>query len=169
MDIANINLLAQAIVMEAESLTRILQGDEEPGYPSRTVLDDENELWSHPSPKSDLGKSQTNLLALLDQMSKCVRGPREFLCNLVASNWDQGALYCLLEHKVLEYIPVGMQVPATRLANQTGIPREKLLPMLRLAVCEDILEESSPGVFQHGLISRELLKDPRFKAFIQFQ
>lgn len=165
MNIDEITQLAQDIGRQAELLTEVLRQQD----PSRKELEFENELWDEPSPVSELGRVQTNLLASIDHLNKCVRGPRGWLYNLVASNWEKGALYTILQHNVLELIPVGMSVPATRLSDRTGIPVDKLLPILRLAACDKILHETETEVFGHGVFSRALLGDPRFKAFIQFQ
>lgn len=94
------------------------------------------------------------------------------LLELVATNWEQGALYALLEHNVLELLPDGggrdiISLPV--LAEATGVPREKLLPMLRLAACHGFLREPVKEAFQHGVVSKALASDAGLKAFVSFQ
>ena len=70
---------------------------------------------------------------------------------------------------ILEKIPVDGQATISKLAEQSGIPENKLLRILRLTACEQILEEVGEGVFCHTALSEALVKDDKFKAFIEFQ
>jgi hypothetical protein len=126
-----------------------------------------SELWEHSTP--EVAKMKTEIIGLSRDLTKLLLGPRGFLHDLVSPNWDLGALYTILEFDILEKIPLGGKVPIDQLAQQSGIPEDKLLRILRLAACEQILEEPSEGVFQHTAISEALVKDENFKAFIGFQ
>ncbi|RSL78955.1 hypothetical protein CEP51_007759 [Fusarium floridanum] len=162
MDPKDIAPLSREIVKEADLLKELLfeEGNDE----SPEAL-----LWNHPPRGSDIEKSQSKLLGLIQKLGRTLRGPQDFLHEFVASNWDRGALYCLLECRVLDEIPLDGQATLAQLSEKTGVPRDKLLPMLRLAACDQILLESSEHVFRHGIISRELVQDPGLKAFIGFQ
>ncbi|RSL51889.1 hypothetical protein CEP53_008270 [Fusarium sp. AF-6] len=162
MDPKDIAPLSRDIVKEADLLKELLFEDGKDESPEAL-------LWNHPPRGSDIEKSQSKLLGLIQALSRTLRGPQDFLHEFVASNWDKGALYCLLECRVLDEIPLDGQATLAQLSEKTGVPRDKLLPMLRLAACDQILLESSEHVFRHGIISRELVKDPGLKAFIGFQ
>ncbi|KAJ4209953.1 hypothetical protein NW767_000233 [Fusarium falciforme] len=162
MDPKDIAPLSQEIVKEAELLEGLLFEDRKEDSPEAL-------LWNHPPRGSDIERSQSKLLGLIQKLSRTLRGPQVFLHEFVASNWDKGALCCLLECRVLDEIPLDGQATLAELSEKTGIPRDKLLPMLRLAACDQILLESSEQVFRHGVISRELVQDPGLKAFIGFQ
>lgn len=125
------------------------------------------ELWS--SHAGEIEKAQTEIFGLTKKLTKLLHGPHGFLHEYVSSNWEYGALYTLLEFDILEKIPVGETVHVSQLAEQSGLPLRKLLSILRLAACEDILEETTQGDFGHTAISEELVKDPGYKAFIGFQ
>ncbi|RSM00677.1 hypothetical protein CEP52_008979 [Fusarium oligoseptatum] len=162
MDPKDIAPLSREIVKEADLLKELLFEDGKDESPEAL-------LWNHPPRGSDIEKSQSKLLGLIQKLSRTLRGPQDFLHEFVASNWDKGALYCLLECRVLDEIPLDGQATLAQLSEKTGVPRDKLLPMLRLAACDQILLESSEHVFRHGIISRELVQDPGLKAFIGFQ
>lgn len=125
------------------------------------------ELWS--SHAAEVEKAQTEIFGLAKKLTKLLHGPHGFLHEYVSSNWEYGALYTLLEFEILDKIPFGEAVHVSQLAEQSSLPQRKLLSILRLAACEDILEESSEESFGHTAISEELVKDPKYKAFIGFQ
>lgn len=167
MDVGDILPLAQGILNEAVALVTQL------GNPPKIKHSDgsprPNKLWDHPPPESNLAQSQAKLLGLLQKLSRAVRGPQDYLQELVASNWEQGSLYCLLDNGVLEHIPNDRSISVADLAAESSIPEDKLLSMLRLAACDHIIEKGEGETFRHGLMSRELVNDPSFKAFIEFQ
>ncbi|KAI5463847.1 hypothetical protein BGZ63DRAFT_471766 [Mariannaea sp. PMI_226] len=109
------------------------------------------------------------LLSLTAELKRELSSPTNFLEELVACNWDKGALYCLLEHNILELLPKTGTVSLTELAEKTAIPPEKLLPILRLSVCNEILQEPINERFQHSIMSECLVNDSGLKAFIGFQ
>lgn len=162
MDPKDIAPFSREITREAELLEELLFENGKDDSPEAL-------LWNHPPRGTDIERSQSKLLGLIQKLSRTLRGPQDFLHEFFASNWDKGALYCLLECRVLDEIPLDGQATLTELSEKTGIPRDKLLPMLRLAACDQILLESSEQVFRHGAISRELVQDPGLKAFIGFQ
>ncbi|KAL1988835.1 hypothetical protein VTN96DRAFT_7719 [Rasamsonia emersonii] len=117
-------------------------------------------------------RARSTIWGLTKQLTKLLDGPHGFLHEYVSSNWDQGALYTLLESGVLEKIPLDEEVHGvhvSELAAKSGIPEDKLLCILRLNACEDIVREVSEGVFAHTAISEQLVRDPKFRAFIGFQ
>jgi hypothetical protein len=125
------------------------------------------DLWS--SHSETIGTARTSIFGLTKQLTKLLYGPHGFLHEYVSSNWEYGALYTVLEFDILEKIPLDGQVHVSQLAEQAGLPENKLLRILRLTSCEQILEEVSEGVFGHTAISEALVKDKKFKAFIGFQ
>ncbi|KAM5347982.1 hypothetical protein ACJ41O_007806 [Fusarium nematophilum] len=168
MDPKDIVPIAHEIAKEAETLNQLL-GDNHRSNDSHKGRGPEFQLWNHPSQGSAIEQSQSKLLGLVQKLNRTLRGPQDFLHELVASNWDKGALYCLLERKVLDQIPLDGEATLSALASKTEIPSEKLLPMLRLAACEQVVQEPFENVFRHGPISRELVTDPGLRAFIGFQ
>jgi uncharacterized protein YfiM (DUF2279 family) len=125
------------------------------------------DLWA--SHSEAIGTARTSIFGLTKQLTKLLYGPHGFLHEYVSSNWEYGALYTALEFEILEKIPLDGQVHVSQLAEQSGLPENKLLRILRLTSCEQILDEVSEGVFRHTAISEALVKDKKFKAFIGFQ
>ena len=125
------------------------------------------ELWS--SHSKEIDTVRTNIFGLTKQLTKLLNGPHGFLHEYVSTNWEYGALYTVLEFDILEKIPLDGQVHVSKLAALSSLPENKLLRILRLVSCEQILDEVSEGVFRHTAISEELVKDKNFKAFIGFQ
>jgi hypothetical protein len=125
------------------------------------------ELWS--SHTAEIETAQTDIFGLTKQLTKLLYGPHGFLHEYVSSNWEYGALYTLLEFDILDKIPLGEEIHVSQLAKQSGLSEKKLLSMLRLVACEEILEEASEGNFRHTAISEKLVKDQNYKAFIGFQ
>ena len=125
------------------------------------------EFWSLHS--NELESARSRIFGLTKQLTNLVAGPREFLHEYVASNWDHGALYTLLDFDILEKIPVDGSVHVSLLASQSKLPEKKLLSLLRLIACDGILDEVSDYVFGHTAISEELVRDEKLKAFIGFQ
>lgn len=134
--------------------------------PSLTV-GSSTELWK--SNSQEINTAKSSILGLTKQLSKIVYGPEGFLHEFVSQNWDFGAFYTILEFDILEKIPLNGESHISQLVEQSGIPEDKLLRILRLASCDQILEEASDGVFRHTAISEALVTDKRFKAFIGFQ
>jgi len=131
------------------------------------VVGASTELWS--SSAVDIAQPRTRILGLIEQLARLVQGPHEFLEDYVSSNWEYGALYTVLQFNVLEQIPLDGQAQVSFLAKQSGLPENKLLRILRLLCCKQILNEVEEGVFCHTAISEELVKDEKFKAFVGFQ
>lgn len=157
--------IAEEIFGQTYLLTKHLRetGIAEPSL----ALGASTELWSSHTPVIE--NAQTEIFGLAKKLTKLLHGPHGFLHEYVSSNWEYGALYTLLEFEILEKIPIGESAHVSQLAEQAGLPTRKLLNVLRLAACEDIVEETSEGSFGHTAISEELVKDPGYKAFIGFQ
>ncbi|PGG97984.1 hypothetical protein AJ80_09606 [Polytolypa hystricis UAMH7299] len=125
-------------------------------------------LWT--THDSDIGRLRSSILGQIQQLDKLLEGPHGFLHEYVSTNWEYGALYALLEHDVLEKIPLdGSTVTAAVLAEQTGLPADKLLRICRLVATVGILQEPVEGSFKHTAISETLVKDEGYKSFIHFQ
>jgi hypothetical protein len=125
------------------------------------------ELWS--SSAVDIAQPRTRILGLIEQLARLLQGPHEFLHEYVSSNWEYGALYTVLQFNILEQIPVDGPVHVALLAKQSGLPENKLLPILRLLSCKQILNEVEEGIFCRTAISDELVRDDKLKAFVGFQ
>ncbi|KAK7417357.1 hypothetical protein QQX98_004634 [Neonectria punicea] len=166
MDPRDIAVIAEEISKESEILVQLLRNPPSDGS-SDDAKHPATQLWNHPPRGSDIERSQSKLLGLTERLDRSLRGPQEVLHEFVASNWDRGALYCLLEHGVLELLPHGGSVTLAELAEKTVIPAEKLLPILRLAVCGEIIQEPTNEVFRNGPISQELVADPGLKALFE--
>lgn len=125
------------------------------------------ELWS--SHMTEIATAQTNILDLTKKLTKLVYGPHGFLHEYVSSNWEYGALYTVLEFDILEKIPLDGEMHVSELAMLSGLPEDKLLRILRLVACEQILEETSDQAFCHTVISEELVMNKKMKAWVGFQ
>jgi hypothetical protein len=157
--------LATELQRQTESLVQSLREQEiaEPSLEKGA----ETQLWGPTSP--EIGKAKGRIIGLSKDLSKLLLGPRGFLHEFVSPNWDMGALYTVLEFDILEKIPLDGKATLSALAEKSGIPEDKLQRILRLVVCEQVLEEPSEGVFKHTAISESLVADNMFKSFIQFQ
>ncbi|KAH7134396.1 hypothetical protein EDB81DRAFT_657909 [Dactylonectria macrodidyma] len=162
MDPGHLAALTKDISRESEVLIQLLEATS-----SRDSPDDN--VGRHPLDGLAIEQSQSKLLGLAERLDRLLRGPSNVLHEFVASNWDRGALYCLLEHDMLELIPLDGTATLAELAAKTSVPSDKLLAILRLSVCGGVIQEPAAEVFRHGPISRELTTDPGLKAFIGFQ
>ncbi|KAL8911232.1 MAG: hypothetical protein Q9171_003579 [Xanthocarpia ochracea] len=125
-------------------------------------------FWSESS--TEITAARTSALGLLDRLSALLRGPHEILHESVASNWDHAALYALLRSHTLEHIASsGGLASLSSLSAQSGIPSDKLVRILALLRCKNILQELDDGVFSLTAISEELIKDGDFRAWVEFQ
>ncbi|KAL6716880.1 hypothetical protein ACLMJK_004792 [Lecanora helva] len=125
------------------------------------------ELWS--SQPDDIENIRSSIFGITKQLTKLLQGPHEFLHEYVSPNWEHGALYTLLEFNVLEQIPLHGPAHVSFLASRCGLHEKKLLSMLRLISCEEIIKETSEGEFCHTAISEDLVRDEKFKAWVGFQ
>lgn len=137
--------------------------------PASLVPGSSHAFWStESSPK--LTASRTKTLGLLERLTTLVRGPHDFIHEFVASNWDQGALYVCLRAKILEHIAFLVdQANLENLAAASGIPEDKLFRILGLLRCKDIISESEDGSYNLTAISEDLLQNPDFHAWVEFQ
>ncbi|OQD89491.1 hypothetical protein PENANT_c002G09004 [Penicillium antarcticum] len=125
-------------------------------------------LWTTHDEKLDVLKSK--VIALSQSLGALLEGPHGFLHEYVSVNWEHGALYTLLDHNVLEHIPLdGSTIPIAQLAQETGLPANKLLRICRLVATTGILREPTEGDFAHTAISETLVEDQGYKSFIAFQ
>lgn len=162
-----IDQLAAEILSQCTSMRKYCQ-EASIASPSLVPRSD-NTFWSTEScPK--LIASRTKTLGLLERLSTLIRGPHEFIHEFVASNWDQGALYVFLRAKILEHIArLGEQANVGNLAAASKIPQDKLFRILGLLRCKDIIHESDDGNYILTAISEDLLRDPDFRAWVEFQ
>lgn len=124
-------------------------------------------IWST-QPK-EIQDTKDSIIELTGKLANLLEGPHGFLHELVCSNWELGALYCILEFEILQKIPLHGHATVSELSHESNIQKEKLLFILRLVACSNILEEFSNETFRHTAISELLLTDKDFRAFIGFQ
>ncbi|KAL8901489.1 MAG: hypothetical protein Q9207_005171 [Kuettlingeria erythrocarpa] len=125
-------------------------------------------FWSGAS--TEITVARTKALGLLDELSALLRGPHEFLHEFVASNWDHAALYAFLQSQSLEHIAsFGGVASLSNLSDKSGIPSDKLVRILALLRCKNIVQEPEDGVFALTAISEELINDGDFRAWVEFQ
>ncbi|KAL8974393.1 MAG: hypothetical protein Q9197_001362 [Variospora fuerteventurae] len=125
-------------------------------------------FWLESSP--EITAARTKALGLLDKLDAVLRGPHEFLHEYVASGWDQAALYALLQSQTLEHIASsGGLASLGTLSAQSGIPSDKLVRILALLRCKNIVQEPEDGVFSLTTISEKLVDDGDFRAWVEFQ
>lgn len=126
-----------------------------------------SELWTLQD--GPIAETRDRVLNLMRRFSQLLLGPHAYFHELISSNWDLSALYTILEFDIFEKIPLKGSATAPELASKVAIPERKLLNVLRLAACSNILCEAEEGVFSHTALSEELLHDESFKAFVGFQ
>ncbi|KAI4242318.1 MAG: hypothetical protein L6R40_004047 [Gallowayella cf. fulva] len=119
---------------------------------------------------TEIATTRAVTLGLLSRLTALVQGPHDFLSEFVASNWDHGSLYAILQSQTLDHIrSSGGSASLSDLSNQSGIPREKLVRILGLLRCKNIVQEPEDGVFSLTAVSEKLVDDPDFRAWIEFQ
>ncbi|RMZ77060.1 hypothetical protein DV738_g4569, partial [Chaetothyriales sp. CBS 135597] len=126
-----------------------------------------SELWT--TQENELSATRDKVVDLLRSVCQLLLGPHGYFHDLIATNWDLGALYTILEFGVLERIPLDGSATVSQLAVEVQLPERKLQNLLRLAACSNILYEAEDGVFGHTAFSEELVRDDKFRAFIGFQ
>jgi hypothetical protein len=153
------------LISQLCTLTKAID-DEGADLPSLTA-GAHSQVWT--AQNSQLSASRDRALELSRHLCQLLQGPHEYFHDLISYNWDLGALYTIIEFGILEKIPLSDQVSASVLANQVGLNERKLLNILRLAACSNILYEADSGFFGNTALSEELLHDKKFRAFIGFQ
>jgi hypothetical protein len=143
------------------------------------TLKDENEISPPHTPNERNGPShpttaspgRTRAIGLLDQLNHLLRGPHEYLHDFVAQNWDHGALYAALQCRVFDHIyeSNGSAVHVAKLSEQSKVPEEKLRRLLGLLRCKDFVSEPADGTFALTAVSRHLMVDGTFRAWVEFQ
>jgi hypothetical protein len=108
---------------------------------------------------------------LLARLSYVLRGPHEYLHEFVAQNWDHGALYAALQCKIFDHIydSPDRAVSVIELSERSSVPDDKLRRLLGLLRCKDLLAEPVEGSFRLTALSQHLMKDSRFRAWVEFQ
>lgn len=119
---------------------------------------------------TEITTARTRTLGLLDRLSALLRGPHDFLAEFVAPNWDQGALYAFLQSQTLEHInSSGGHASLSSLSKNSGVPEDKLVRILGLLRCKNIVHEPEDGVYALTAVSEALASDAEFKAWVEFQ
>ena len=124
-------------------------------------------FWSDALPQ--LTAARTRALGLLDRLAVLLQGPHDYLHELVASNWDHGALYAFLQSKALEHIATSGRASLASLSKQCGIPEDKLVRILALCRCRNIVDEVENSVYGLTAVSEAMLHDRNFTAWVEFQ
>ncbi|KAI9648873.1 hypothetical protein NHQ30_003514 [Ciborinia camelliae] len=162
----SITQLAGEILLECCSMERNcrLYGTPQPNLAAGAS----KEFWSEGLP--ELTESRKKTLGILSRLATLLQGPHDFLHEFVAPSWDHGALYAFLESKQLEFIASsGGQASLFSLSERSGVPKDKLVRILELLRCRDIVHEPRNGIFSLTAISEELLHDGDFRAWVEFQ
>jgi hypothetical protein len=136
--------------------------------PPNLVAGASTAFWSEASP--ELTAARSKALGLLENLTALLQGPHDFLHEFVASNWDHGALYVFLQSQTLEYIASsGGRSSLYNLSKRSSIPEDKLLRILELLRCRNIVHEPEDGIFTLTAVSEELINDGDFRAWVEFQ
>lgn len=165
LNVETLLLAAGDIFGECHQLAKSLRANAEIGTASKTGTTSSGALL----PATEVARLKTRILGQVDQLVRLLQDPHEILHEFVASNWELGALYTVLQFNVLEQIPRDGSAHIVTLAGESGLPEDKLLRILRLLACKQITVEVDPGYFKHTPVSRELVDDTKLKAFVQFQ
>lgn len=125
-------------------------------------------FWSDSS--AEITTARRTTLGLLSRLTALLQGPYDFLSDFVASNWDHGALYAILQSQTLESMSAsGGSASLSTLSTQSGIPEDKLLRMLQLLRCKGIVREPENEIFSLTAVSELLINDTNFRAWVEFQ
>jgi len=118
----------------------------------------------------DISASRSRTLGAIDTLSTLLHGPHGYLHEFVATSWDHGALYAFLQSPSLaQMASAGGPVTLPSLAEKSRIPEDKLMRILALLRCRNIVHEPEIGVFSLTAISEQLVKDEDFRAWVEFQ
>jgi hypothetical protein len=118
----------------------------------------------------DLAATRSKALGMLSRLTTLLQGPHDYIHEFVAPNWDHGALYAFLQSKQLEYIASsGGRASLFSLSERSGIPEDKLIRILELLRCKDIIHEPEDGIFSLTAVSEDLLHDEDFRSWVEFQ
>lgn len=118
----------------------------------------------------NLAKSRTKTLGLLERLTTLVQGPHEYIHEFVAPNWDHGALYAFLRLGLMEHMTSsGGQMTLDDLSEQSGIPKDKLSRIMGLLRCKHFVCMPMEDVFELTAVPEDLLRDPDFRAWVEFQ
>ena len=157
--------LASKIFEESSRLNQNL--DPRDSLQQQTQL--ENPLEMMPSLPQGVDESRKRVLGLIERLKQLLQDPHEYLHEYVSSNWDHGALYVVLQANVLEMIPENGSAHIASLSKQSNIPASKLLRILRLLSCQQVVDEVDEEQFARTAVSEALIGDENFKAWVEFQ
>ncbi|KAJ6023971.1 O-methyltransferase [Penicillium herquei] len=158
---------AQQILDTTTELSKRLT-DSDIAIPNDLNVGTTSGLWT--THNAEIEALRSKITGLSQNLGMLLEGPHGFLHEYVSVNWEHGALYTLLDHNVLEQIPLdGSKIPIAELATRTGLPADKLLRICRLVATVGIIREETEGEFSHTAISETLVKDQGYKSFIGFQ
>lgn len=162
---ANLCLVSFELISQLCSLLKTAENENTtmPSFSAGT----QSKVWT--ARDTALAASRDRVLELSKTLCQLLQGPHEYFHDIISQNWDLGALYTIIDFGVLGKIPANGTASAFELAKQTGLHERKLLNILRLATCSNILCETETGVFCHTALSEELLHDEKFRAFVGFQ
>ncbi|KAF2827807.1 putative O-methyltransferase [Ophiobolus disseminans] len=128
----------------------------------------ETAFWSESWTETAAARSRA--LGALDTLSTLLHGPHGFIHEFVATSWDHGALYAFLQSSLLAHMASSAKgIPLSSLAEHSQIPEDKLLRILALLRCKNIVHEPEREVFTLTAISEHLMKDNDFRAWVEFQ
>ncbi|KAL1861559.1 Type I Iterative PKS [Diaporthe australafricana] len=140
------------------------------GTGAREAAGSLHDLWEARDGHEPIEKAKANITGLAQDLGKLTLGPQGFIHELVSVNWEHGALYVALEYGVLETFPEdGSTRSLAEIAEQTGLPAQKLLPICRLLACSGIICEAEAGNFGHTFISTALAANKGFSSWVGFQ
>ncbi|WPH01302.1 S-adenosyl-L-methionine-dependent methyltransferase [Acrodontium crateriforme] len=134
----------------------------------RTAINGSAETWHQTNPRANNARSVAQ--GLITQLSTFLHGPHEYLHELVSSNWDHGALYAALQARVIDHIAASTGGSSLyELSQHCDIPEDKLSRILGLLCCRGIISQPEQGVYVSTSVSRELIRDGEFRAWVEFQ
>jgi hypothetical protein len=163
---ASITHLASLILRECSAMQ--IECEEHRIPPPSMLAGTSTVFWSDDTPK--LTASRSKALGLLEKLVTLLQGPHDFLHDFVAPNWDHGALYAFLQTSALEHMAASDgRASLSSLSNVSGIPKDKLVRILALLRCRNIVDEPEEGIFALTAVSEELVRDEDFRAWVEFQ
>ncbi|QGA14876.1 hypothetical protein EYB26_002532 [Talaromyces marneffei] len=162
-----IDQLAAEILSECASMQKFCQAN---SITSPSLVAGADTTFWKTEPSSKLSVSRTKTLGLLERIITLLRGPHEFIHEFAASNWDHGSLYVFLRAKIMEQITLlGVTANVRNIAVASGVPEDKLIRILGLLRCKDIVHEAENGIYTLTAISEDLIRHPEFRAWAEFQ
>ncbi|KAK4237372.1 hypothetical protein C8A03DRAFT_34658 [Achaetomium macrosporum] len=155
--------LARSITAETEKLEAYMKANNlpMPGFDVDAPAD-------FPHLPEDVQRSRQEIIYATKELGRLAHGPRESVRWGVWEFLDVLALTAVNHYGLAKLVPVDSTITLVELQTKTTLDPINLARLLRMAMCNGIFREPSPGVIAHTAASRVLAEDDDMKAWVGF-